>query len=294
MYDHKIFHLYRYQVNPNQRIQEMLILEPNQPTVDEIIARKNSYFIEAFNHLTLQGKLENIDGEKDSFRLKKVYPLEEQHEEDVSIFLLGKRKNINIDTPDFRTKQDESWPRCYVIVWNHPDEQIIAIEHRTVVSPSTKTIIKQLETRLNNILEKSNLHSNILPIFNKEDFWELISKERISKIEFHLVTPNMASISSSISDEMKQLQKSINAATATVSLAAEKNNELVLSPDNQQIKDLVDYSSAGGGTIKVSEYGTKKTIDTEKQSVSVNIGTIIIESKNIDLLKQILKEALQQ
>ncbi len=45
----RLFHLYRYQIISNERIQERLPF--GDMTVEEVIQNKNAFFIEAFNNL---------------------------------------------------------------------------------------------------------------------------------------------------------------------------------------------------------------------------------------------------
>lgn len=289
MNEQRVFHLYRYQINPNQRIQEKLPLDKDQHTVDEVIARKNEYFMEAFNYLALQATLGEIDGDHDKYMLKKIYPPGDfNSQKSFFIFLMAKSKSINVDTKDFTTERNTVWPRSHVFIWNDLDKQVIAIEHRTQVAPSTTTLINALEKRLNQILHKYNLNTHINPIFNQEDFWSLVKDKKVEKIEFHLVTPNMANISHSLSEDLKNLAKTTNASTSNLGLSAENSQELNISKSNSQLKDMVDYSSKGGGFIKMKVKGLRKSINTKNNVTSVTIDEITINANDIETVQETL------
>ncbi|OFS84507.1 hypothetical protein HMPREF3144_06585 [Oligella sp. HMSC05A10] len=293
MSEQRIFHLYRYQINPNQRIQEKLPLEEGQHTVDEVIARKNEYFMEAFNYLAHQATLGEIDGTQDKYRLKKIYPKDEFNKQNsFFIFWLAKPKSIKIDTEDFTTQRDVTWPRSYVLIWNDPEKQLIAVEHRTQVAASTTTLINELEKRLNEILRQHNLNTHINPIFNQESFWSLVEDKKVEKIEFHLVTPNMANISHSLSEDLKKLAKRTNASTSNLGLSAESFQELNISKDNPQLKDMVDYSSKGGGYIKMKVKGLRRTIDTKNNVTSVALDDLTIIGNDIEAVQETLDKFL--
>lgn len=54
----RLFLLYRYQIIPNERIQERLPLHVGDMTVEEVIQYKNEFFIQAFNNFVSYSDLD--------------------------------------------------------------------------------------------------------------------------------------------------------------------------------------------------------------------------------------------
>ena len=84
-----------------------------------------------------------------------------------------------------------------------------------------------------------------------KNFLGFCGRQVNKEIEFSLITPNMANISKTISDELKNLAKTSNTARTDIRLNAADDTSLIIEKDNLYINDLVEYSSQGGGTIRV-------------------------------------------
>lgn len=268
------FELYRYQIIPINRTQ-LDLFNIQEKNIEELLKNKNSYFIEAFNNLCSNSYLDEIEGLK-KILFKKVYPKKELSTSEVYIYLMASPKSVTMETDEFTTKELENWPKIYLVVLNNSDEQIIAVERRTTAFSTTQSAINKLSNRLNKILELNNLNVHINPIYDKKLFWEFIKGKAINKLEFNLITPNMSNISRVLSDDLKNLAKVSNTARTDLRLNAAENTSLVIEPDNQIINDLVEYSSQGGGNIRVQCRGTKRLTD-------LNTGISVFSCDSIEL-----------
>lgn len=268
------FELYRYQIIPIERKQLDLFNIPEK-SIEELLKNKNAYFIEAFNHLCSNSYLDEIEGIK-KIIFKKVYPKEELSKSEVYIYLMATPKSVTMETDEFTTKEIENWPRVYIVVLNNSDEQIIAVEKRTTAFSKTQSAVNKLRDRLNKILELHNLNVHINPIYDKKQFWDFIKGKSIKKLEFNLVTPNMSNISRVLSDDLKNLAKKSNTARTDLRLNAAENTSLIIEPENETINDLVEYSSQGGGNIKVQFKGAKRLTD-------INTGVTVFTCDSLDL-----------
>lgn len=268
------FELYRYQILPIDRKQSVLF-ENEELSVEELIKRKNEFFIEAFENLCSETNSSHYN--KDIIFGKiapKVKPISEN--DNVYVFVMAKQKHMTRETDSFTSQNIENWPKIHLIVLNNEYEQIIAIEHRANAFSSTKNATTKLTNKLNAILEGKNLAVHISPIYEKRSFWEYIEGKRVKRVEFNLITPNMANISQAISDDLKALAKHSNAARTELALNASDNNILHITPDNEQIIDLVDYASQGGGEIKVQISGYKRAVNINKGIKTVSIDNMVI------------------
>ncbi|MCQ9325871.1 hypothetical protein [Neisseria dentiae] len=283
----RIFHLYRYQIIPNERIQEKLPLSENELSVDEVIQRKNEFFIEAFRYIALHSILDEIDDTSRKLRIKEVYPAQEKVNNQFYIFKVAACKTVTRETENFETMSEEDWPRVYAIVWNDDEQQILALEHRTSAFNKTNTLANLLTKRLNEVLCKYNLNVQIYPIFDEQSFWQLVQGQKVEQIEFKMVTPNMANISKALSDDLKALAKYSNSANTELTMNAPENGELNLSPELPQLQDLVDYSSKGGGSIRVKYKGVRTKKDTTNTHSSIIADEYTVEVSPISLLERI-------
>lgn len=275
------FELYRYQILPIDRKQSVLFNNKELST-EKLIERKNEFFIEAFEILC--NETNSSPYNKDIIFGKiapKVKPISEN--DNVYVFVMAKQKHITRETDDFTSQDIENWPKIHLIVLNNEYEQIIAIERRTNAFSSTKNATTKLTNKLNAVLEYKNLSVHISPIYEKHSFWDFIEGKIVKKIEFDLITPNMANISQAISEDLKTLAKNSNTARTELALNAADNSNLHITPDNEQIVDLVEYASQGGGEIKVQIRGFNKAININKGIKTVSIDNIGImgNAKNI-------------
>ncbi|MDO4697992.1 MAG: hypothetical protein Q4A60_04865 [Pasteurellaceae bacterium] len=268
------FELYRYQIILLERKQLDLFNIPEK-SIDELLKNKNAYFIEAFNNLCSNSHLDEVEGLK-KILFKKVYPKEELAKSEIYVYLMATPKSMTVETDKFTTQELENWPKVYIIILNNKDEQVIAIEKRTTAFAKTQYAVNKLSKRVNKILEIHNLSVHFNPIYDNKLFWDLIKGKSIKKLEFNLITPNMANISRVLSDDLKNLAKTSNTARTDLKLNAAENTSLTIEPDNPTINDLVSYSSQGGGNIRVQFKGAKRLID-------INTGSLTFSCDSFEL-----------
>jgi len=140
------------------------------------------------------------------------------------------------------------------------------VQQNTYVFWNTQVVINILESNLNKKLNAYQLSAVFEPMFEERVFWDIVknNKNRILVVDFELVTPNLANISSSLSEELKVLQKSTNTQKTNVKLHSDKGSALEISSENSLIKDLVSYTARGGGILGVKLEDTKNISIQEK------------------------------
>lgn len=274
--DNHNFELYRYQIIPIER-QQLDLFNIPEKNIQELLKNKNAYFIEAFNNLCSNSYLDEIEGLK-KVLFKRVYPKNGLAESEVYIYLMATPKSVTMETDEFTTRELENWPKVHILILNNPNEQIIAVEKRTTAFPKTQSAINKLSERLNKVLELHNLNVHIHPIYDKKVFWDFIEGKSIRKLEFNLITPNMSNISKTLSDDLKNLAKTSNTARTDLRLNAAENSSLIIERDNKSINDLVNYSSQGGGNIRVQFSGAKRLTDLNTGMSIFSCDSITINS----------------
>ena len=130
-------------------------------------------------------------------------------------------------------------------------------------------------------------------MFEKHSFWELVDEYsgKLLSIDFEFITPNMATISSALSGDLKKLAKSTNSIRNRLRLESGESASLAQDQSNQMINGLVDYSGQGGGDITLKIKGLKKKVKTSKTLKEVEFDEIDLEGDPetvVAMLKNIL------
>lgn len=254
----KMFALFRYQIIP-VTTQFNLMYD-----INDVIRRKNEEF---FEKLCFFAK-------RSDFKGKTIYNFNIDRRDDMMALLtVQRRKNVKIINEDKFEEIVDSFPYITVFIDNTPEHQILAVEtSKDYTSP--KSIAKYFNEKINGLLADSHLAVKISPLYKKSDFWSFIEehKDKISRINFELITPNMSNISHSLSEELKSLSKSTKSSLTNLNICAERGKSLVIDQQNQGIASMVDYSSDGGGEISVRVRDSKVKFRSNDYQASVEIG----------------------
>lgn len=274
------FHLYRYQLLPINRFFQGDLYGPK--SVDELIAQKNHLFREALNTPTA------FRTPRTSTTTKKL-----SEEEDFILYRIAANRALNHETKDFRTETIENWPKILVVIWNDPNKQLIAVQHRSAAFQKTDAVVKLIFDSIEAPLSKHQLTAAWEPLFEKHVFWDLVKKNEgsVQEVEFEIITPNMANISGVLPDNLKDFARATNSVRNKISISADPASSLRLDKNNPTIEGLVDYSSEGGGDISVRISGLKKKIHTSKTVKEVVIDEAVLQGEPTDVAG-ILKELL--
>lgn len=274
------FHLYRYQLLPINRFFQADMY--GALTVDELIARKNEYFQEA---LKWDGTF------KTSRTATKAKALFER--ENFSLYRIAANRALNHETQDFQTEVIENWPKILVAIWNEPDKQLIAVQHRSAAFQNTGAVMKLIFDSLEPVLSKKQLTAIWEPLIERNVFWDLVrnNQGKIQEVEFEIITPNMVNISGSLPEDLKNFARQTNSVRNKISISAEKTSALQIEENNETIAGLVDYSNEGGGDISIKINGYTKKVHTSKTVREISIDEVSLIGEPDDVAK-ILKHLL--
>lgn len=274
------FHLYRYQILPTNRFFQSDLY--GAKTVEELIEKKNDYFQQALGY---EGAFKSS---RTTIRTQKLF-----ERDDFILYRIAARRSQNHETSDFKTEVLDNWPKIHVAIWNKPDKQLIAVQHRYAAFQSTDAFIKLMFSSIEPVLAKHQLTAVSDPLFEKHVFWDLIkgNEGKIQEVEFEFITPNMANISGSLSEDLKNFAKLTNSIRNKLALSSDKSSSLTINEENSTINGLVDYASDGGGDISIKINGYSKKIHTSK-----TVKEIFIEEANLigepDQVAAMLKDLL--
>lgn len=173
----------------------------------------------------------------------------------------------------------------------------MAIEIEYKAFRSTATIAEILEANLNNALRKYNLHVSFQPTFDKYKFWNLVEQypRRIVETEFRMISPNMSNISKNLKVDLAGWNEITNTQITKVALKSDKNSSLTFKEGDEPVTSFVDYSSEGGGNIKMRIKGISRKISTSDTITEIAVEDVEFEfePENLKTISKMFKEILE-
>lgn len=278
------FRLYRYQLLPLDRNNTKDLYNDNSP--EYIIANKNRLFAETL--LTLPKQV--IADKQLVIELKKLT-------ENLFLINIAPNRPVTRETIDSRLEKVDNWPHIQAYILNEPSEQYLLVQDRNAAFANTDTVANIIKRKTRHLLEKLGLSLHIESLFDKAAFWSLIKehKNKITYVEFEFITPNMSNISETLSTALKSLGKETNAVKEELTLSSDPYSSLDISPDNETIQGLVEYTSQGGGDITLKIRGIRKKIRTSKSVKQISVSGLELTATpdQIEKSLKILLKALQ-
>ncbi|PJI95563.1 hypothetical protein CLU85_0274 [Acidovorax sp. 69] len=281
MSTHTIFRAYRYQLLPLDR-NETKDLYLNF-SVEEIVARKNDFFAEALTHLP-----------KISHKRVEVNISIEEVQQDFFRVKLAPSRPLTRETADSRREKIENWPHIEAYILNNPDDQLLIIQERVSAFANTDTVANIILRGTRVALDQIGLSLQIESMFNESYFWGLVNQysNRITWVEFEFITPNMANISKTLANTLKNLGKQTNAVKEQLTLRSDPSSSLDIDQSNETIQGLVEYTSKGAGDIKLKIKGIRKRFQTSTSRREVHLSGIEITADANEIV-EIIRAALK-
>src|SRR5699024_5575866 len=147
---------------------------------------------------------------------------------------------------------------------------------------SNQDVVKNILLKiLRRDLNRYGLNIEIEALFDTISFWRYVAKhkDQITYINFRYIKPNLANISSSLTEDF-------NINESNISVKAPKNGTLEnIDKDNKNINGLVKYTSEGAGTIKLKAKGVRKVMNTKENPTITTVEDIQIEGAPEQVIK---------
>ena len=177
---------------------------------------------------------------------------------------------------------------------NNQDDQLLIIQERVTAFANTDTVANIILRGTRGVLDKIGLSLQIEPLFDESYFWGLVNQysNRITWVEFEFVTPNMANISKTLVNTLKNLGKETNAVREQLTLRSDPLSSLDITPSNELIQGLVEYTSKGAGDIKLKIKGIRKRFQTSTSRREVHLSGIEVTADAKEII-EIIREALR-
>jgi len=199
------------------------------------------------------------------------------------VLRIGAKRGLIRKTKDFKQEELDTWPSVYVLINNDPDVQAMAVEEDAEAFYRTSTVVHILSTNLNERLKDYRLQLEIKPMFERNEFWNIVRnyQRRIIETRFFMVAPNLAQISKGLELDLREIKNRTNSVKTNMDLQAPSGESLTLSEDDSFIRSLVTYASEGGGTIHLKIKNIKKMIKTEDSIRSSEVDEIYFTGENV-------------
>lgn len=272
------FNVFRYQILPIAQVQFTLFEKPISR--DELVSRKNEFFLQA---------LREVEEFKHAYGEITHQILAE--EDDVIVMRFGVNRSLKRERKDFTEEVLDNWPNSIVVINNKPNVQKIAIEIEPKAFQHVETVITIIQETLNEHLEKYHLHTSFNPLFDKSEFWEVVRNhpQTITEAEFRMVSPNMSNISGDLKVDLAGWNRTTNTQETTIQLRSDANSHLTFAPGEEPVDSLVDYSSQGGGNIKLKIRGYSRKISTDDRVSEIAVEEIDVTLSTIEEAREVAK-----
>ena len=171
---------------------------------------------------------------------------------------IGRKSTITVNLPpekNFEKKIEDNWPTCkiFININNSPETgQMIAFESKSSVFHDPSNALRDLVDHLNHELNPYGYVLNVNPVTIERNFWGIVKQYsgKIEELDFRFAAPNLLNIKNSLNEDLHELQDEIGITNAEISLK-NKDGLLIVNPDNEFIKQSVDYVTKGGGSYKL-------------------------------------------
>lgn len=201
----------------------------------------------------------------------------------MSYYRLGVKRATTLYSKDLSPHSEENYPNLIIAFNNDPTVQKIAIQNNTAAFKDINTVSNIIQETLEEELKPFNLSFYTEPIYDKQEFWNLVRKypKKIKQLTFDLISPNMANITKNLQLNLKQLYEDTNTHKTKVELNADQESYLEIKEDSKFVNSLVDYSADGGGNIFMRVAGKRKLLHTAQSPEEFNIDKQLLEG-NVD------------
>lgn len=276
------FEVFRYQLVVDKTLP--INLFQKYETADQVRADKNNIFQQVVAKEDF-----NFKGSNSELTSKFLYS-----DGTMSYFRLGVKRSTTLYSKDLSPHSEENYPNIMIAFNNDPTVQKIAIQTNTAAFKETNIVSNIIQETLENELKDYNLSFYTEPIYDTQEFWNLVKKypKQIKQLTFDLISPNMANITKNLQLNLKQLYEDTNTHKTKVELNADNESYLEIKEESKFVNSLVKYSADGGGNIFMKVAGKRKLLHTAQSPEEFDIDKNLLEDIDWDKLNEKFKDIL--
>ena len=276
------FEVFRYQLVVDKTLP--INMFQKYETADQVRADKNNIFQQVVAKEDF-----NFKGSNSELTSKFLYS-----DGTMSYFRLGVKRSTTLYSKDLSPHSEENYPNIMIAFNNDPTVQKIAIQTNTAAFKETNIVSNIIQETLENELKDYNLSFYTEPIYDTQEFWNLVKKypKQIKQLTFDLISPNMANITKNLQLNLKQLYEDTNTHKTKVELNADNESYLEIREESKFVNSLVKYSADGGGNIFMKVAGKRKLLHTAQSPEEFDIDKNLLEDIDWDKLNEKFKNIL--
>ena len=276
------FEVFRYQLVVDKTLP--INLFQKYETADQVRADKNNIFQQVVAKEDF-----NFKGSNSELTSRFLYS-----DGTMSYFRLGVKRSTTLYSKDLSPHSEENYPNIMIAFNNDPTVQKIAIQTNTAAFKETNIVSNIIQETLENELKDYNLSFYTEPIYDTQEFWNLVKKypKQIKQLTFDLISPNMANITKNLQLNLKQLYEDTNTHKTKVELNADNESYLEIKEESKFVNSLVQYSADGGGNIFMKVAGKRKLLHTAQSPEEFDIDKNLLEDIDWDKLNEKFKDIL--
>lgn len=184
---------------------------------------------------------------------KTVYEHENKYNENsIIVFKIANNKHLTQEA-SFVAKKLEHHPSCYVIIDNRKDVQNIFIEEDSYSFSDSSVVANILQSSFNAILKSYGLILSINKRFKSEEFWQYVSsvEDGVRMLRFSFLYPNLPRVQEKIDEAIARSSRQVRSKNTLIEYNSGEDETLSLSPEDNDLCNLVDAASMSGSEIKV-------------------------------------------
>lgn len=187
------------------------------------------------------------------------------------------------DNKDFKKTVEKSYPFVYVII--DLENQIILIQEDSSVFKHKEDSCKKLYEYLKNAND-SMYTLSIDEITTTSDFWEIVEKEKVYKLNLNIKSPNFFGGSTEAEELAKDIHETTNATETNIQII-NKDGDLKL--EKRSLTSYIKYIASGGGRWSLH---TQNGLIKSGSKVGKNVNINNLENENNEELECYIKQAI--
>lgn len=277
------FILYTYQFSPIKKQDNKLF--GNLPPIQERMDKKLDYLYSIITNPLFKFK-SKIEG---GFNHKIYYDAG-----NVIILKIANNKCLDLEE-DFRKKQHNYSPSCFVIIDINKNVQQIAIEENITAFSSTDVVRKIIEYSFRRSLRAYGLNIEVKKEYEKKEFWDMINDlpKGVTMVRFCFSYPNLPRVHQSINELLNSESKAVHSKQTTLEYHSDSTEQLELQESNVQLSGLVDASASSGNLITIKARGIRKHLKTGKTDKRIYIEDLETTIQEGDLFQKTAEKIIR-
>jgi len=216
-------------------------------------------------------------------------------DKDFIVGRIGRERYVKENAPPeegLKERIHPEWQASVVIIdpTHHDDGQKVGMQCREEEIGKPVAVFQSLVYAMNTN-EEAPFFIEAIGLVDPESFWEFVKKNKgeIVSVTVEAAAPNMFGSKTDFEKELKELRDHERAQKIKVQL----RNESGLEPDTARMHEVVDYTVAGGGTIKATTL-RKKSYNSRRKVQRVQVADPLDPEKLAKHLADIIRETLKK